>query len=99
MADTAPYFSPKARRFSVRCQGLTVETLAQGRFEIIITKPAPAGSRDQDSCRRMTKVLPLMPSSGPFFVYADTKKASEDNRVNRRFSVVSLEHHKKVDHA
>jgi len=99
MAGTAPYFPPSARRFSVRCQRLSLEISAQGRLDIIVTKPAPTASQDQTACRQPTRVLPLTSCSGPFFIYADPKKAGEDNRVDRRFGIVGFEHHIKMDHA
>ena len=49
--------------------------------------------------KRLTKVLNLLPSSGPFFVYAEAEQHAQDQRIDQRLCEVSLNHHVKVDHA
>lgn len=45
------------------------------------------------------KVLNLLPSSGPFFVYAKAEQYTQDQGIDQRLCEVGLDHHIKMDHA
>ena len=99
MPGAAPSPSAPPRRFLVQCQQLTMEYSAHGGLKISLTKIPQHRAVATPRSDGTSNVLAVLAASGPFFIEADTEEPRQNKRVDRRFSVVGLDHHKKMDHA
>lgn len=90
--------SPRAIAIVSLNQWLLINFSAKGGMRIAV-KPKKRSQINLAQPKKPTKVLHLLPSSGPFFVYAETEQHTQDHCVDQRLREVGLDHHVKVDHA
>lgn len=99
MVHLTPNHRKTRKRLSLHCRGLSLDFATCVGLRIAVRRHGPIKDNRNTQINAGPRILPLVPNSGPFFVYADPKQPHQNNRVDRRLSVVSFEHHKKMDHA
>jgi hypothetical protein len=99
MANVVPNLIKPSKRLTVQCRGLSLELSNQVGLRIAVRRYEYLQREGHAQKNDKPRILPLAPNSGPFFVYADPEQTGQNNRIDRRFSVVGLQHHKKMDHA
>ncbi len=98
MISPIPYFATHPAGIVSHNPWLAINFASDGGMRIAVKQKKRAQLKSEQP-KRSAKVLNLLPSSGPFFVYAKAEQYTQDQGIDQRLCEVGLDHHVKVDHA